>query len=141
MKNRPLAILLTAIIAMHALAGGAGSMAVLCLGGGHQHTTDESDHYESACPHGSAWPLDVATDEHAHECGCTDIELNAVELITLPRGENGYGVTPAVVPALAWGIVLADSGLASRGPPRLPILEDPSRAHQLAIVASFRLTI
>jgi len=140
--HRPLAILLTAIIALHAIAGGAaGGMAVLCLGGGHQHAPAESDHCESACGHDSSWPLPVSADEHEHDCGCTDIELAVAELLTLPRGDDGSSFTPAVVPVPAWGVVLAETGLASRGPPRLLILEDPSRAHQLAIVASFRLTI
>ena len=141
MKCRPLAILLIAIIALHALVGGAGGMAVLCLGGGHQHAPAESDHCESACGHDSSWPLPVPADEHEHDCGCTDIELAVAELLTLPRGDDGSSFTPVVVPVPAWGVVLAETGLGRRGPPRSPPWFDPGGVHRLAIVASVRLTI
>ncbi len=142
MNTRPLTILLTAIIAIHAIAGGAaGGMAVLCLGGGHQHTPAEPEHCETACRHNSSWPLPVPAKEHEDDCPCTDIELTIVELLTLPRGDDGSNVTPAVVPAPAWGVVLAETSLGRRGPPRSPPWFDPGGAHRLAIVTSVRLII
>ena len=144
MSNRPLAILLIAIIAFHALAGGAGGaggMAVLCLGGGHEHAPAETEHCESACGHDSSWPLPVPAGEHEHDCGCTDVEITTAELLTLPRGDGGSDVQPAIVMSPSWGVVLAETGLGRRGPPMPPRWFDPSGAHRLAIVASVRLTI
>ena len=141
MSNRPLAILLIAIIAFHALAGGAGGMAVLCLGGGHEHAPAETEHCDSACGHDSSWPLPVPAGEHEHDCGCTDVEITTAELLTLPRGDDGSDVPPSIVMSPSWGVVLAETGLGRRGPPMPPRWFDPSGAHRLAIVASVRLTI
>lgn len=140
-KHRPIAILLTAIIALHALAGGAGGTAVLCLGGGHEHAPTESEHCESACGHDSSWPLPVPADEHEHDCECTDIELAVAELLNVPRGDNAGDSAPVAVPTKAWGVELVEAGLGQRGPPRPPPWLDPGGAHRLAIVASVRLTI
>ncbi|MEO1584362.1 MAG: hypothetical protein AAFR96_07315 [Planctomycetota bacterium] len=141
MRHRPIAILLTAIIALHALAGGAGGMAVLCLGGGHEHAPAESDHCESECGHHSSWPLPVPAGEHEHDCDCTDIELAVAELLSVPRGDNLGDSAPVAVPSQAWGVVLVEAGRGQRGPARPPPWLDPGRVHRLAIVASVRLTI
>lgn len=141
MAHRPLAILLTAIIAFHAFAGGAGGTKVLCLGGGHQHTPAESDHCESSCSHVASWPLPVPEGEHEHDCGCTDVKISTTELLTLPRSDSGSDVPLATVMSPSWGVILAESGLGRRGPPILPRWFDPGGAHRLAIVASVRLTI
>ena len=141
MKHRPLAILLIAIIALHAIAGSNGGIAVLCLGGGHHHTAAEPNHCESTCGHDSPWPLPIPEDEHDHDCGCIDIELIATELLTVPRGEDGISNALVEVSVPAWGIVLAESCLSRRGPPRSPPWFNPSRTQRLAIVASFRLII
>ncbi|MEQ9097097.1 MAG: hypothetical protein RIE32_12625 [Phycisphaerales bacterium] len=141
MSVRPLAILLTAIIAFHALAGGVEGMAVLCLGGGHQHLSTESNHCESACSHDGTWALPVPVDEHEHDCGCTDIELEIAELISLPRGGDVDAPSPAIVPIPSRGVALQDAGLGQRGPPQRPPWFDPGGVHRLAIVGSVRLTI
>jgi hypothetical protein len=140
-KFRPLAILLTAVVAFHALLGGANRVAVLCLGGGHQHAPAEAEQCESQCSHDRSWPLPVPRDGHEHDCGCTDVELTIVELLTLPRGDDAGKALPAIVPAPAWGIVVADAGLGRRGPPAPPPWFNPGGVHRLAIVASVRLTI
>lgn len=140
-KHRPLAILLTAIIAFHALAGGAGSMAVLCLGGGHQHAPAESDHCENSCRHDASWLFSVPAGENEHDCGCTDVEITTPELLTLPRSDSGNDVPPAIVMSPSWGVILAETGLGRRGPPIPSPWFDPSGVHRLAIVASVRLTI
>ena len=139
--QRPLAILLTAIIAFHAFAGGAGGMAMLCLGGGHQHAPAESDHCENPCSHDASWPLPVPAGEHEHDCGCTDVEFTTSELLTLPRSDGGSDMPPSIVSAPAWGTILAETGLGRCGPPRPPPWFDPGEVHRLAIVASVRLTI
>lgn len=141
MRCRPLAILLTAIIAFHALAGGAGRMVVLCLGGGHEHAPAETEHCESACGHDSSWPLPVPAGEHEHDCGCTDVEITTAELLTLPRRDGGSDSPPAIVSSPSWGVILAETGLGRRGPPMPPPWFDPGGVHRLAIVASVRLTI
>lgn len=141
MKCRPLAILLLAIIAIHALAGGAGSVAVLCLGGGHEHGPAEAEHCESTCSHDPSWPLPLPVDDHEHDCGCTDVELAIAELITLPRGDDGGKVMPAIASTPCWGVVVAECGLGRRGPPMPPPWFDPGGTQRLAMVASVRLTI
>lgn len=141
MSIRRLAILLTAIIAFHTSFGGAGGVAVLCLGGGHQHAPAESDHCESSCSHDVSWPLPVPVGEHEHDCGCTDVEIATAELLTLPRSDGGSDVPPAIVSSPSWGVVIAEAGLGRRGPPMPPPWFDPGGVHRLAIVASVRLTI
>ena len=140
-RLHPVTILLTAVVAFHALLGGASGIAVVCLGGGHQHAPAESDHCESSCSHDASWPLPVPGNDHKHECGCTDVELTIVELLTLPRSDGGSDSPPAIVPSPSWGIILAETGLGSRGPPMPPPWFDPGGVHRLAIVASVRLTI
>lgn len=136
-----MAILLTSIILFHAFAGGAGGVAVLCFGGGHQHAPTESDHCESSCGHDTSWPLPVPAGEHEHDCGCLDVEISTAELLTLPRSDGGGDVQPAAVSSPSWGVILAETGLGRRGPPVPPDWFDPGREHRLAIVASVRLTI
>ena len=138
---RPLAILLTAIIALHAIAGGAGGMVVLCLGGGHQHTPAESDHCETSCRHDASWPLPVPAGEQKHDCSCTDVEITTAELLVLPRSDIGSDLPPVIVSSPSWGLILAETGLDSRGPPMPPPWFDPGGAHRIAIVTSVRLTI
>jgi len=140
-KHRPIAILLTAIIAFHALAGGARGVMVFCLGGGHQHAPAESDHCESSCSHDASWPLPVPAGEFEHDCECTDVEITTAELLTLPRTDGGSDLPHVVVSLPSWGVVLAETGLGRRGPPMPPSWFDPGGAHRLAIVASVRLTI
>lgn len=143
-KTSLLSILLTVVIAVHAIASGASGVsgaAVLCLGGGYRHAPAEAEHCESACSHDAVWPLSVPVNEHEHECSCTDVELTIAELLTLPRSDDGGKVRPAVVSTPAWGIVIAGSGLGRRGPPVPPDWFDPGGVHRLAIVASVRLTI
>lgn len=133
--------MLTAIIAFHALAGGVERMAVLCLGGGHEHALFESDHCESACGHDGTWPLPVPVNEHEDNCGCTDIELTIAELISVPRGGDVDDPIPAIVPIPAWGVVVQNAGLGRRGPPQPRPWFDPGGVHRLAIVASVRLIL
>lgn len=137
----PLSILLTAIIAVNAIAGGSGGVAVLCLGGGHQHAPAESDHCESVCGHDSSWPLPVPSDEHDHDCECTDVELVVTELLSVPRGDIASTVVQVALPVQAWSVVLVETGIGQRGPPRQPPWFDPGMSHRLEIVESVRLTI
>lgn len=116
-------------------------MTVLCLGGGHEHTAAETEHCESACIHGSWWLQPVPPGDHAHECGCADVELSLTELLSLPRGVDECKFFPAVVSTPAWGLVIADSGIGRRGPPTPPPWFDPRGAQRLKIVASVRLTV
>lgn len=141
MPQRPLVILLTAILAFQTALSGAGGVAVLCLGGGHEHAPAETEHCESACGHEAAWPLPLPADEFEHGCGCTDIELTIPELLTLPRADEVGKVFPTISTPPAWGIVIAQSGLGQRGPPMAQPGFDPGGLHRLAIVASVRLTI
>lgn len=138
---RPLSILLTAIIAFHALFGGAGDVAVLCFGGGHQHGPAETEHCESACEHGTSCHLPIPAGDHEHECGCTDVEFAVAELISLPRGDDGSASLLIALPSSAWGIVVHEAGLGRRGPPMPPTWFDPSGDQRLAIVASVVLTL
>lgn len=133
--------MLTAVLLIHTLFGGSGGMAVLCLGGGHEHGPTEIEHCESACIHGSWWLQPAPPGEHAHECACADVELRLAELLTLPRGDDECKFLPAVVSTPAWGLLIADSGLGRRGPPIPPPWFDPRRAQCLKIVASVRLII
>ena len=141
MKHRLVAILLTVIVALHALVGGVGGTAVLCLGGGHEHAPAEAEHCESACGHDSSWPLPVPADEREHDCDCTDIELAVAELLSVPRGDSTGVASPVAVPAQAFGDLLVEAGLGQRGASRPPPWFDPGGSQRLAIVASVRLVI
>lgn len=141
MKSRPLAILLIAIIAFHALAGGAGGVAVICFGGGHEHGPAETEHCEVTCSHSTSWPLPVPAEDRDHDCGCTDFKFSTAELVATPRSDLGSSLALAVVPIPAWGIVVTESGLGRRGPPMPPPWFDPGSSQRLAMVASVRLTL
>ena len=141
MSLSPLPILLTAILAFHAVFGGAGGKVILCLGGGHQHISVEAEHCESKCSHDAWWPFSVPADDHEHDCGCTHVELAILELVSLPRSDDGGKVLPAIVNSPAWDLVIAEAGLGCHGPPRPPPWFDPGGAHRLALVASVRLII
>ncbi len=141
MRHHPLTILLTAVIASHALLGGLGGSAVLCLGGGHQHAPAEVDQCELGCSHHSSWPLPVPAHEHEHDCDCSDIELAIAELLNVPRGDDsGYAISDTV-PEYSLCAVLVESGLGQRGPPRPPPWFDPGESQRLALVESVRLII
>ncbi len=143
MKNRPLAILLIAIIAIHAFAGGAGDSAVLCLGGGHEHAPAEEEQCELACSHDGSvpLPLQVYSSEHNCDCDCNDIEFTFSDLLALPRNDDGSAISPVIVFAPVWGVVVADSGLGRRGPPMQSHWIDHGGVHRLEIVTSVRLNI
>lgn len=136
-----LPILLTAILAFHAVFGGSGGMVILCLGGGHQHISVEAEHCESECSHDTWWPFPAPAGGHEHDCVCTDVELAILELLTLPRSDDGGKVLQAIVISPAWGLVIAEAGLGRRGPPMPPPWFDPGGAHRLAILSSIRLII
>ena len=129
------------IIAMHAIAGGAGGVAVICFGGGHQHAPSESDHCELACDHDSSWPLPVPADEHEHDCGCVDLELTVAELLSVPKGHDTAVPFPVSVPVQSWSTVLVEAEAGARGPPRAPPRFNPGVSQRLAIVESVRLII
>ena len=125
---------------VQALLGGTG--VVVCLGGGHEHGPNETDHCQSACTHDSAWPIPIPVDDHDDECGCKDVELQISEVPTLPRIDLGAPDVVVVASASDWGVVLVDSGLGRRGPPHLPpSWFDPAREQRIKLVSSFILTI
>ncbi len=140
LMRRPIAILLTVLIALNTLAGGAGGIAVLCLGGGHEHDAAETEHCESACSHGESFKLALHTSELSHSCECTDIEITFAELTTLPRVEAKVQapVLTAMVPA--WNTTVQQCGLGGHGPPVPPPWFDPGGEHRLVVIASVRLT-
>jgi len=139
--NRLLAIYLAMLVAAHALVGGAGGAAVLCFGGGHHHTPAEESHCQSTCSHDPSWPFSLPADDHDDDCGCTDIEITASELIATLRADHGASHTWDAVLEADWKLVRADAGLNQPGPPRPPPLLDPGGYQRLAIVASVRMTI
>ena len=141
MKNRPLAILLIAIIAFHAFAGGAGDAAVLCLGGGHEHAPAEEEQCELACSHDGSVPLPLQAYSSEHDCDCNDIEFTISDLLAMPRSDDGSAISPVMVFAPVWGVVVADSGLGRRGPPMQSHWIDHGGVHRLEIVTSVRLNI
>ncbi len=141
MPCRPLTFLLTAIIAIHALAGSVGSTAVLCFGGGHEHRADESKGCEQACGHDASWPLTPPGEDHDRDCGCVDVELAVGELLALPRSAPEPVTAPEFQHSSTWGVLIAECGLGRRGPPCPALGNDPRGAHGLAIMASVRLTL
>jgi len=140
MPSRVLAFLLTAVLAVHAIYGVAGGVAVLCLGGGHHHASGEVEHCESACSHGASWLQPVPAEEPEQGCGCTDVELSLIELVTQPRGADGDDLPKELLSApIANGFVAEPELVTVCRSLRSPSF-DGGIAHRLAVVASVRLT-
>lgn len=139
--SRFFAFLLAAILAVHAVYGVVGGVAILCLGGGHKHAPTEVEHCESACGHDAAWLQPVPGEDHEERCGCTDVELSIVDLLSLPRSDDG-GESSSTS---AFASVSSD--LSTDFEPVLirTSLQPPSFdfgvERRLAVVASVRLTI
>ena len=140
--SRLLNILLTAILALNAIVGGAGGVAVLCLGGGHEHAQAESEHCQSACVHDSEWPLPVSSRAHGDGCGgCTDFEFAVAELLAIPPSDDQVATVPTISAALPWRVGVTEPGVGRRGPPAAWLGIDPSGERRLAMVASVRLIL
>lgn len=140
MPSRVLAFLLTAILAVHAIYGVAGGVAVLCLGGGHHHASGEVEHCESACTHGASWLQPVPAEEPEHGCECTDVELSLIELVTQPRSDCGDEFPDVFPPAPIANDFVAELELVTVCRSLRSPSFDGGIAHRLAVVASVRLT-
>lgn len=138
--SRFLAFLLTAVLAVHALYGVAGDVLVLCLGGGHHHAPTESEHCENVCQHDGSLLGPIPANSQEDGCGCTDIELSLVDLVSRTSGEGAVeipkGVPQASIPQ-ARGTISGPS-IARRSIHSPPV--DGGVARRLALVASVRLT-
>lgn len=94
MRHGVLFILIVLALSLQAMLGGLGGIAPLCLGGGHEHgpAEVETESCEAACEHGVAARAD---DGHDHHCGCTDVRIALVDLLTTAREDAGSLRAPA----------------------------------------------
>lgn len=142
MRRAVIAHILLLAFGLNSLVGATGGIVVVCLGGGHEHGPADIDHCESACVHSSALPFPFQADNHNDNCGCTDVELDAPEVPTLPRIHQGAWDVVAVAPAPDWGVVVIEAGLGRRGPPlRQPPWFNPAGEQRIEFVSSVVLTI
>ncbi len=139
--RRTLAIVLSVFVALHAIAGGAGGMAIFCLGGGHEHSAAEVDHCQSTCGHDAAWPLPVPASDQDHDCGCTDVTLLAHELLALPWSQSVLVPAPEHFTTFDGNSAVRQSMLGYPGQPTPPPELCSGIEQRLAIIASTRLTI
>jgi len=141
-QNRPLAIFLTMLISFQAVYGGLDGAVVLCLGGGHEHEQSETPGLcELACGHENVITGPVSTDQHGDDCACVDIEVELVELLSLPRVDCDSMQSIFAQPTPAWIVAELGHGLSWTGPPAMPHWFDPSGSQRLAIVSSTRLIL
>ena len=143
MHNRSLAIFLTMLISFQAVYGGLGGAVVLCLGGGHEHEPSETAELcELACGHEDVITGPVSIDDqHGEDCPCVDLEVELVELLSLPRFDCDSMQSVFAQPAPAWIVAELGHGLSWTGPPAMPQWFDPSGSQRLAIVSSTRLIL
>lgn len=90
--------LVLACVLVQTVFGGLRDTVVICLGGGHDHAAAQCTPAPAACcegcSHNDQWPA-AAVDEEHKDCGCTDIELALIELLSTPRTIDNDDATPA----------------------------------------------
>lgn len=142
MPQRSLAILLTMLVGIQALLGGLNGAAVMCFGGGHEHELAEAaSGCELACEHAEGWPGPVPGGDHGDDCGCVDIEIGLVELLSLPRSDSESTHVVFVQPTPAWVVIELGHGVSWTGPPMPPAWFDPGGTQRLTIISSTRLIL
>jgi hypothetical protein len=119
MFQRMTTILLLTAITVQAVFGGIQDTVSICLGGGHEHDVAEVvEHCEMECSHHSDWPSPISETEDIEDCACTDLELNLIALLSIPRNnDNNQELTLAFLPSLL-----------------RPVLENPCNTTWLAVV-------
>jgi len=149
MKHLITSLVLVCVL-VQTVFGGLQDSVVICLGGGHDHevlerTAPPATLCCNGCSHNDQWP--AVEDEHAG-CGCTDIELALIELLSIPRTIDNDGASATTAPAplptaSAQGLLTTHP---DRGPPPNQLVhawpsEHTAGALRLAIVRSTRLLL
>jgi len=143
MSHRLIAILALFAVLAQAMLGGLSGNVGICLGGGHEHTSDEVvSECDLACNHDAGVSLSASHDDESHneECPCTDVELElADQLITL-RDVHQHAQPMTWASAITRIASECDRVISRRGPP-LKRIDDPGGSQRLAIIASTRLLL
>jgi hypothetical protein len=134
-------ILILAAIALQGVFGSLQGSVLICLGGGHEHEQVEVvEHCDLECSHHSGLPAPTSSDEHLDDCGCTDIELGLIALLSTPRvADNDHYIVPPP-PSMI---------VATRNDPTCTLLRklptkargDPGGLRRLAAIRSTRLVV
>jgi hypothetical protein len=135
-------ILILTSITLQGVFGGLQHSVSICLGGGHEHNTAEVvEHCEFECEHHSKWPTPIGNDKDIENCGCTDVVLGLITLVTTPKDANeGIFTILSVENTLARTLdTLPQPTL--RGPPQLSNLDIPAKQQQLVVVRTTRLLL
>jgi hypothetical protein len=143
-KNRSFAILLLISIAWHSLLGPLPAVASVCLGGGHVHEVDDEAAVDSgceiACQHDLGFPVPLPVEKQADNCGCTDIEIAAIDLLTAVRHGADWPAALAPAPVCEWLTPPLGFDSSLRGPP-FAIESNPGMRQQLGVVQNTRLLL
>ena len=87
LRNATTFLLLTAI-ALQGVFGSLQDSVSICLGGGHEHDVSEViEQCALECSHTSEWVTPI-TREDIVDCGCTDVELGLIVLLSTHRNKE-----------------------------------------------------
>lgn len=138
----PITILVLACVLLQALFGGLHSSVVICLGGGHDHQVQEVvETCCSGCSHENQWPTPGNDEGHGDDCGCTDIELTLITLVSVRRCVDQLPALPPPAPdALTPVATQFKSVIWSSPPPSTCGPGDGFEQHATSDLAIVRLT-
>ncbi|MFK7959873.1 MAG: hypothetical protein AB8G96_05040 [Phycisphaerales bacterium] len=152
MPPRTPAMFLLSLLLVNAAFGGSRVLSI-CLGGGHEHDScaplvaapgspDAAPSCGAECSHQASLPLPVPSDDHADDCGCTDVEVELCDVPAPPR-DSAIDRLADNVPdgpvALPGHIQIAAH--AVRGPPSTPPGSPPGLPPCLGALRTVRLLI
>ena len=112
---------------------------IICMGGGHEHGPDEVvDRCELECTHHDDWATTPTSDQHKDDCGCTDIEVALITLLSTSRCADNvfYIAPPTVIATLNYHTV--HTNRANFNP---TMKEDPGGKHRITLIRTTRLIV
>ncbi|MCH2133219.1 MAG: hypothetical protein MK116_05660 [Phycisphaerales bacterium] len=151
MRAQSITSLLLVAIALQGVFGSLRDSVVIHLGGSHTHEHHHHHHHDHGCHdhhgehghhHCDHHDDQLATDDHHGCCQGTDLEVDLVMLLALPRGtEVELDLQAIPVPSFHATISQPTSPCALlRGPPP-KLMDDPGGRHRMAVVRSTRLLV
>lgn len=119
--RRTITTLLLVSITWHTLLGAMPAVAAVCLGGGHAHAIDDdpaaAQDCEIDCQHSPGGPVPTPAQVLADNCGCIDIEITSIELLTALRKDLNQGPATLLTQVIGWALESSIATAPRRGPP------------------------
>lgn len=132
--------LLLAAISFQGVFGGLKESVSICLGGGHEHEVAEVvEQCALECSHTSEWVTPVSSED-IQNCGCTDLDLGLVLLLSTPRAKDRVLELVSDSSFEFEFSVDAATLQAWRGPPTIHD-DDIGMMHRIAVIRSTRLRV